>query len=222
MNNSLNFSLEISRIFLCLDIFTVGIELPKRYIYSHFWSVISLLVPVMTIGWLIIGLFIWLLIPRMTFAYGLLISSTITATDPVLAQAVVGRGKFAKRVPEHLRNILTAESACNDGMAVPFVYLASNLILHAGDGGAIAKNFICLAVLYECVFGIILGGLIGFVGRKLIRLAHEHGFIERECILVFYLVLSVMSAGLGSTLGADDLLSSFAAGCAFSWDGWVA
>lgn len=222
LNNNKNLTLEISRILLCLDIFTVGVELPKKYMYHHFWSVISLMVPIMIMGWLVIGLFIWAIFPHMKFTYGLLISATITATDPVLAQAVVGQGKFGRKIPAHLRNLLCAESACNDGMAVPFVYLALNLVLHAGNSAEIAKDFICKAVLYECVFGVIVGTAIGYLGRKAAQFSHKHGFIDRECLLVFYFILAVMCAGFCSTLGADDLLASFAAGCAFAWDGWVA
>lgn len=55
------------------------------------------------------------------FSASLLISACITATDPILAQSVVS-GKFAQRVPGHLRNLLSAESGCNDGMAFPFYF----------------------------------------------------------------------------------------------------
>lgn len=222
LENNKGLTLEISRVLLCVDIFTVGVELPKKYMYHHFWSVISLMVPIMIMGWLVIGLFIWAIFPHMKFTYGLLISATITATDPVLAQAVVGQGKFGRKVPSHLRNLLCAESACNDGMAVPFVYLALNIVLHAGHSSEIARDFICKAVLYECVFGVIVGTAIGYFGRKVVQFSQKHGFIDRECLVVSYFILAVMCAGFCSTLGADDLLASFAAGCAFAWDGWVA
>ncbi len=57
----------------------------------------------------------------------LVVAACVTATDPVLASSVVGKGKFAKRVPKHLRDLLSAESGCNDGMAFP-VYLSLYLI----------------------------------------------------------------------------------------------
>lgn len=220
--NSPALTLELSRILLCLDIFAVGVQLPPKYMKRHFWAVISLMVPVMIMGWLIIALFIWAIFPRLKFTGGLLISATITATDPVLAQAVVGSGKFGKKVPAHLRNLITAESACNDGMAVPFVYLALNVLLHSGHPSEVAKGFFCNAVLYECVFGCIVGTCIGYVGRKLMKNAAQRGYVDRPCILGFYLILAVLCSGCCSTLGADDLLASFAAGCAFAWDGWAA
>lgn len=212
-------TLEITRIVLCLQIFAVAVELPRKYMLKHWLSVTMLLLPVMTSGWLIIGLFVWIVIPGLNFSGSLLVAACITATDPILAQSVVS-GKFAQRVPGHLRNLLSAESGCNDGMAFPFIFLSLNLVLHPGRGGLIVKDWICVTILYECFFGCILGVVIGYCGRRAIRFAEEKNIIDRESFLAFYVVLTFMCAGFGSILGVDDLLVSFAAGTAFSWDGW--
>lgn len=217
--NSDSITLEITRIVLCLQIFAVAVELPRKYMLKHWLSVVLLLVPVMTAGWLIIGLFVWIIIPGLNFPSSLLISACITATDPILAQSVVS-GKFAKRVPGHLRNLLSAESGCNDGMAFPFIYLSMNLILHPGNGREIVKDWICVTILYECIFGCILGIFIGYIGRRSIKFAEEKNIIDRESFLAFYVVLAFCCAGFGSILGVDDLLTSFAAGTTFAWDGW--
>lgn len=219
--NSDIITLEITRIVLCLQIFAVAVELPRKYMLKHWLSIVLLLIPVMTTGWLIIGLFIWIIIPDLSFSASLVISACITATDPILAQSVVS-GKFAQRVPGHLRNLLSAESGCNDGLAFPFIYLSLDLVLHSGRAGYITKNWICVTILYECVFGSILGIVIGYVGRLAIRFSEEHNLIDRESFLAFYVVLAFMCAGFGSMLGVDDLLVSFAAGAAFAWDGWFA
>lgn len=219
--NSDAITLEITRIVLCLQIFAVAVELPKKYMLKHWLSVLMLLVPVMTAGWLIIALFVWILIPGLNFAASLLVASCITATDPILAQSVVS-GKFAQRVPGHLRNLLSAESGCNDGMAFPFIYLSLNLIFHPGNGREIVKDWICVTILYECIFGCLLGVVIGYSGRRAIRFAEERKLIDRESFLAFYIVLAFTCAGFGSILGVDDLLVSFSAGAAFAWDGWFA
>ncbi|SCV00696.1 LAME_0G11408g1_1 [Lachancea meyersii CBS 8951] len=217
--NSDSITLEITRIVLCLQIFAVAVELPKKYMLKHWVSVSMLLLPVMTAGWLIIALFVWIVIPNLNFPEALLIASCITATDPILAQSVVS-GKFAQRVPGHLRNLLSAESGCNDGMAFPFIYLSLNLLAHAGNGGEIVKEWFCVTIFYECLFGCILGAVIGYSGRRAIRFAEERKLIDRESFLAFYVCLAFICAGFGSILGADDLLVSFAAGTAFAWDGW--
>lgn len=217
--NTDSITLEISRVVLCLQIFAVAVELPRKYMLKHWLSVTMLLVPVMTAGWLITGLFVWILIPGLNFSDSLLVSACVTATDPILAQSVVS-GKFAQRVPGHLRNLLSAESGCNDGMAFPFIFLSLNLIIYKHDAAEITKDWICVTLLYECIFGCILGAFIGYTGRRAIRFAEEKNLIDRESFLAFYVFLALMCAGFGSMLGVDDLLVSFAAGTAFSWDGW--
>ncbi|KAL3237706.1 Nha1p RNJ42_00693 [Nakaseomyces bracarensis] len=219
--NSDTITLEITRIVLCLQIFAVAVELPRKYMKKHWLSVTMLLIPVMTTGWLIIGLFVWIIIPRINFPSALLVSACITATDPILAQSVVS-GKFAKKVPGHLRNLLSAESGCNDGMAFPFIYLSLLLVLHPGRAGLIIKDWICITLLYECLFGCILGVIIGYCGRQAIKFAEEKNIIDRESFLAFYVVLTFICTGFGSILGVDDLLVSFSAGAAFAWDGWFA
>lgn len=217
--NSEVITLEISRIVLCIQIVAVAVELPRKYMKKHWVSVAILLLPVMTAGWLVVGLFIWVLIPHFNYAEALLVSACVTATDPVLAAAVVGKGKFAERVPGHLRNLLSAESACNDGMAFPFIYLSLNLLIHPGDAREIVKDWIVTTILYQCIFGIILGAILGYVLRKLVAFAERGNFIDRESFLAFFIFLAFNSAGFGSVLGADDLLVSFAAGSAFGWNG---
>ena len=179
-----------------------------------------LLIPVMTFGWLLTSLFIWWMIPPLNWLQSLCCAACVTATDPVLASSVVGKGKFAKRVPKHLRDLLSAESGCNDGMAFPFIYLALYLIQYRPDSNEVAFNWICITILYECVFGAIYGFLIGYIGRHGIKYAEKKDLVDRESFLVFYFVLALFCAGSGSILGVDDLLVGFAAGVGFSNDGW--
>ncbi|EON69777.1 hypothetical protein W97_09040 [Coniosporium apollinis CBS 100218] len=212
---------EFSRIVLVVQCFAVGVELPKSYMERHWKSVTLLLVPVMTFGWLITSLFIWwMLKSHLNWLDSLCIAACVTATDPVLASSVVGKGKFAKRVPKHLRDLLSAESGCNDGMAFPFIYLAVYIIRYAPDTNKVAFHWFCYTILYECIFGAIFGVTIGYLARRAIRIAHEKDLIDRESFLVFYFVLALFCAGSGSLLGMDDLLVGFACGVGFSNDGW--
>lgn len=213
-------TLECSRVVLVVQCFAVGVELPKAYMERHWRSVVFLLVPVMTFGWLVTSLFIWWLIEPLTWLESLMCAACVTATDPVLASSVVGKGKFAKRVPKHLRDLLSAESGCNDGMAFPFIYLSFYIIHYRPHASEAAQHWFANTVLYECIFGAIYGVLIGYIGRHAIKLADRQGLIDRESFLVFYFVLALFCAGSGSLLGLDDLLVGFAAGVGFSNDGW--
>lgn len=218
--NTDQITLECSRVVLVVQCFAVGVELPKAYMERHWRSVVFLLVPVMTFGWLIVSLIIWWMIEPLTWLESLLCAACVTATDPVLASSVVGKGKFAKRVPKHLRDLLSAESGCNDGMAFPFIYLSYYLIHYHIKADNVVYHWFCNTILYECIFGAIYGVLVGYLARHAIKLADRKGLIDRESFLVFYFVLALFCAGTGSSLGLDDLLVGFAAGVGFSNDGW--
>lgn len=218
--NTDQITLEFSRIVLVVQCFAVGVELPKAYMERHWLSVVLLLVPVMTFGWLITSLFIWWMIDPLSWLESLCAAACVTATDPVLASSVVGKGKFAKRVPKHIRDLLSAESGCNDGMAFPFIYLALYLIHYNLDAKHVVQHWICNTILYECIWGAVYGVLVGYIARQAIKLAERKGIIDRESFLVFYFVLALFCAGSGSMLGMDDLLIGFAAGVGFSNDGW--
>ncbi|RSL75525.1 hypothetical protein CEP51_010783 [Fusarium floridanum] len=213
-------TVEFSRIVLVVQCFAVGVELPKFYMERHWRSVVLLLIPVMTVGWLIVSLVIWWMIPELDWLDGLVVAACVTATDPVLASSVVGKGKFAKRVPKHLRDLLSAESGCNDGMAFPFIYLSLYLIQFKRDAQDVSFHFVVYVILYECIFGAIYGFVIGYIARHGIKFAEERDLIDRESFLVFYFVVALFCAGSGSILGMDDLLVGFAAGVGFSNDGW--
>ncbi|KAI0486793.1 alkali metal cation/H+ antiporter Nha1 C terminus-domain-containing protein [Xylaria cf. heliscus] len=217
--NTDEITLEFSRIVLVVQCFAVGVELPKYYMEKHWKSVVFLLLPVMTFGWLITSLIIWWLFP-LNYLESLTVAACVTATDPVLASSVVGKGKFAKRVPKHLRDLLSAESGCNDGMAFPFVYLALYLIQDHLSARETTFHWFVYTIIYECIFGAFYGFIIGYIARHGIKYAERHDLIDRESFLVFYFVLALFCAGSGSILGVDDLLVGFAAGVGFSNDGW--
>ena len=213
-------TVEFSRIVLVVQCFAVGVELPKFYMEKHWRSVVLLLVPVMVAGWLLVSLFIFWMVPPLSWLDSLVVAACVTATDPVLASSVVGKGKFAKRVPKHLRDLLSAESGCNDGMAFPFIYLSLYLIRYNLSASQVSFHFVVYIVLYECIFGAVYGFLVGYIARHGIKYAHERDLIDRESFLVFYFVIALFCAGSGSILGVDDLLVGFSAGVGFSNDGW--
>lgn len=213
-------TLEFSRIVLVVQCFAIGVELPKFYMEKHWKSVVLLLIPVMTWGWLLVSVFIYWLIEPLNWVESLVVAACMTATDPVLASSVVGKGKFAKRVPKHLRDLLSAESGCNDGMAFPFVYLGIYLIQEHLNAGESIYHWIVFTILYECIFGAFYGFAIGYLARQGIKYAEKRDLIDRESFLVFYFTLALFCAGSGSMLGMDDLLVGFAAGVGFSNDGW--
>ena len=73
---------------------------------------------------------------------------------------------------------------------------------------------------YQIIFGTILGALIGWAARKLMRFSERHRLVDRESFVAQYVSLAIASMGVNVLLGSDDLLAAFACGTAFAWDGW--
>lgn len=216
--NTDEITFELSRIALVIQVFAVGVELPKKYMKLHWRSVFILLGPVMIIGWMVTSAFVYGLFPNLNWVDSMVVGACVTATDPVLASSVVGKSKFAQRVPGHIRNVLSAESGSNDGMAFPFLFLGIYLII-APDNSQAALDWFLYAILYTVCLSVVIGALVGRIARLLIKFSEKKNLIDRESFIVFYLVLAIFNTGICTLLGTDDLLAAFTAGCAFAWDG---
>lgn len=44
------------------------------------------------------------------------------------------------------------------------------------------------------------------------KLSHRKGWLDRESYIAQYLAFAILTIGIASTLGTDDLLAAFAAG----------
>lgn len=212
-------TLEFTRVVLAIGVFAIGVELPKAYMKRHWKSLLYLLFPVMTWGWFVSAGLIYALIPDLTFLSSLAVAACLTPTDPILAAAVVG-GKYAdKHVPAHLRHLLAAESGCNDGAAYPFLYIALYLILDSSTGRAVEDWFLLLW-LYQVILGVVVGALIGWGFRYLMKFCQRNDFVDRQSYVAQYISLALLTIGIMTILGSDDLLAAFSCGTAFAWDGF--
>ncbi|OCH91621.1 hypothetical protein OBBRIDRAFT_728394, partial [Obba rivulosa] len=212
-------TLEFTRVVLAIGVFAVGVELPKAYMARHWKSLLFLLFPVMTWGWFVSAGLIYALIPGLNFLSSLAVAACLTPTDPILAAAVIG-GKYAdKHVPAHLRHLLAAESGCNDGAAFPFLFISLYLITDSSTGKAISDWFLRLW-LYQVILGVVLGSLLGFGFRHLMKFCERKDLIDRQSYVAQYVSLALFTIGVTTLLGSDDLLAAFSCGTAFAWDGF--
>ncbi|KAG9316358.1 Sodium/hydrogen exchanger family-domain-containing protein [Chiua virens] len=205
-------TLEVMRVVLAVGLFAVGVELPCDYMRKHAKSLLIMVVPTMAFGWIIVSGVLHLLFPALNMISVLCIAACLTPTDPVTCAAIT-RGIFASRhVPVEIRRILSAESAANDGLAYPFLSIAIYLTIESSTRVAVGKWFL---------IGWLSRGLLspGYLFSKLMQISHRKGFVDRESYIAQYLALAVFTMGLAASIGVDDLLASFAAGCAVSWDG---
>lgn len=112
-----------------------------------------------------------------------------------------------------------AESGANDGISFPFLYIPVYLLLKRTTGEAL-KEWFLITILYECCGGLALGCLLGVGANRFVKKLTKQQMVDPAAFLAFYLLLALLSIGIGCTLGVDDFLVCFGAGSAFSYDGW--
>ena len=209
---------EATRVIVGLQVFAIGVELPKFYASRHWKSVGMLLGPVMTFSWLVCALFVYLIF-KTDFPTALVVAACLTPTDPVLASSILSNSQFSSRVPKRIKDMLSAESGCNDGISFPFLYLGLFAITGSSAGQAI-KDYFIVTILWQVTFGTFIGIVIGTIFNRILRFSDSRKYIDYAGFTVFYLLLAILSVGVGSTLGSDDFLVAFGAGYGFSRDGW--
>ena len=215
-----NITQEAARVIVGLQVFTVGVELPKLYFNRHWKSVGMMLGPVMAFSWAITAVFVKLVFDT-KWSTAFVISACLAPTDPVLAASVLAESTFSRRVPRRLRHMLSAESGCNDGVSFPFLYIGLLILVEESIGDAI-KEWVLGTVLYQCSLGLLIGLVVGFCFNRVLRFSQANGYIDPASFLVFYFLLAIFAVGIGSTLGVDDFLVAFGSGYGFAFDGWFA
>ncbi|KAI8867515.1 hypothetical protein GQ42DRAFT_55122 [Ramicandelaber brevisporus] len=222
-------TMMLARVTIAISVMAAGIALPKAYLRREWKSLLMLLVPVMSSMWLL-GAGILMMFFRLPFLDALLISGCIAPTDPVLSNSIV-KGHFAERyVPTHVRDIISAESGANDGLGFPWVTFAlfmlrasrpddATIADHYSTGHAIAKWFYAVWA-YQILLSIVIGVVVGYVARKVVRFAESRDLIDKESFLSFAIALTLAMLGSIALMGSDDILAIFIAGNSFTWDDW--
>lgn len=165
------------------------------------------------------------MVPHISFLHALAVGACVTPTDPILSNSIV-KGQFADRhIPKPLQRIIIAESGANDGLGYPFLFIALYLIKYNGhDGFAGVGHAVGLwfdeTWLYTIALSVLYGAVVGWLAQKLLHLAEDRNFVDRESFLVFAITIGLFVVGTGGLLGTDDVLACFVAGNAFTWDDW--
>ncbi|OBZ85176.1 putative Na(+)/H(+) antiporter C3A11.09 [Choanephora cucurbitarum] len=209
---------QFCRLVIAIQVMAAGVALPKAYLRRELRSLLIMLGPVMIYMWLVSGLLVWAIIPGLNFLEALMIAACFTPTDPVLANSIV-QGKFAeKKVPSHVRDLISCESGANDGLGYPFLFFAVYL-LQMETGSAIGK-WAYWIMAYNVLLSVVIGFAVGYIARKLLKFAELKRFIDQESFLVFAIALALFLTGGVGLIGSDDLLACFVAGNSLTWDDW--
>ncbi|KAJ2303115.1 hypothetical protein IWW55_003088, partial [Coemansia sp. RSA 2706] len=216
-SNSLQLTQEFSRYALAIEVMIAGVCLPKRYVAKEWVSLSMLLLPIMSIMWLVSAAVVKFIF-QTSYLHALAIGACVAPTDPVLANAIL-KGMFAEsHVPLRLRNILTAESGANDGLGYPFLFFA--LYLMRFSAGQAIGTWVYATWVYQILLSVVIGSVAGYVARKSLRYAENAGWVDKESFLSSSITLALLLVGVCTLLGTDDILCCFAVGNSLTWDDW--
>ncbi|ELY60007.1 Sodium/hydrogen exchanger [Natronococcus jeotgali DSM 18795] len=173
----------------------------------------AILVPGMVGMWLVSGGLVYLLLGVPLWA-ALLIGAIVTPTDPVLAGTIVTGNTAAEYIPEPIRNLLTAESGANDGLAYPVVFLPILVLQHPPQRAI--SDWLLSTLLWEVGAAIVIGAAIGAAAGWIERESRRHEFLEETSLLSVTVALTFAVLGAVKLLGSDGILAAFAAGLLFN------
>jgi NhaP-type Na+/H+ or K+/H+ antiporter len=134
----------------------------------------------------------------LSWLQALLVGAALSATDPILAAAIVGD----RDVPDRLRHLLNVESGLNDGLALPIV-----LILLAVLGRQEVEP---TALLGEAALGVALGVAVPWVVVRMEQTRLLGAASRYEPLLV--LAVGLLLFAVASLTHANLFLAAFAAG----------
>ena len=95
---------------------------------------------------LISGLLTWGLL-GLSFWVAMLVGTTVTSTDPIVATTIVTGPVAQKNIPGRIRHFISAESGANDGAVYPLVLLPM-LLLNRPAGEALARWITYVGIFY--------------------------------------------------------------------------
>lgn len=204
---------EGARLTLAVGLMGVALRLSHRDM-RELWRPVAILLTLGMLGmWALSSAIVgWLLgLPLMM---ALLIGAAITPTDPIVASSIVTGPMARKYLPGHIRGSLSLEAGANDGLAYVLVLLPI-LLLSASPADA-WRDWLVHALLIGVLLAAVVGMVIGYFAAWVLHWAERHAYIENYSFLSYTVALSLFTLGAASLIGADALISVFAAGLAFN------
>lgn len=200
---------ETGRVLLAVSLIGVALRYPVRRLRPIITPT-AVLVTVGMLGMAALSAGLAWLVLGVPVALAALLGACIAPTDPVLASSVVTGKPAEEHLPARTRQLLSAESGTNDGLALPLVLLGIALVA----GGSVGRA--ALDGLYQVAVGLAVGMVIGVVAGKAVTYALRHSDVDQGASLVFTLVLAVAVLGVARVLRADGVLAVFVAGLAYN------
>ena len=152
------------------------------------------------------------LVGDLTWAGALLLAAILTPTDAALGQAVVTSPKG----PVRIRQVINVESGLNDGLMLPIITL---FLAFAASGYEVATDGVEWAefALRQIGFGVVVGGLVGYAGGRLLDTFTGRGWVEGAFRQLATLAVGVVAYAAAEPFEGNGFVAAFVAGLAFGF-----
>ena len=148
---------------------------------------------------------VWLF-PEQPVTYMILLALLLTPTDAALGKAVVSDPK----VPKIIRSSINVESGLNDGIVFPIVLTVVALIT---SGLTKANDYAWVwYVTEQIIFGMLVGGMIGYLGAKLLNQVIQRNWIEESYQNLIPIALAILAFYLAEACLGNGFIAAFFAG----------
>jgi len=137
----------------------------------------------------------------------ILMAFILSPTDAALGQAVV----TGDQVPKRIRQTINVESGLNDGIGLPPI-LVCLALLSGSAGEGFDSNYWMSFVAKQFIYGPVIGGLIGWLGGKLIEGAFKKGMITSAYQMLASVAIAVLSFSGAELIGGNGFIAAFVAG----------
>ena len=148
----------------------------------------------------------YFLYPELNIWMLVLMALILSPTDAALGHAVVK----SEQVPERVRRWISTESGLNDGIALPPIF-ACLAVLAAGSAGSGEHRWV-LFLVQQIVFGMLVGGLVGWVGGILVDACSSRGWMNGTFQRLACGSLAILSFAIAELVHGNGFIAAFAGG----------
>jgi sodium/hydrogen antiporter len=131
----------------------------------------------------------------------------LSPTDAALGQAVV----TGTQVPLRIRQTINVESGLNDGIALPPI-LVCFAVLSGAAGDGLDTSYWLGFVGKQFIFGPIIGGLVGWIGGKLVENSSKRDWMNHTYQMLASLAIAILAFSLAELVHGNGFIAAYFAG----------
>jgi NhaP-type Na+/H+ or K+/H+ antiporter len=139
----------------------------------------------------------------------LVLAIILAPTDAALGQAVV----TSRRLPVRIRQSLNVESGLNDGICVPFFFVA--LAIALAEDGAIGNGAALELVVEKIGYGVLGGVLAGAAAAAVVVYAVGRRLVDDTWLQVVPLAGALLAFAFAEAIGGSGFIAAFVGGLVF-------